>query len=465
MASLETLFQRTRLLSALALAGVVGCTQGQVAERLDVDLAETFQTQSQIGTATPIPISQLYNDTVAARLVDTALAQNLRLKEAKARIDRAAGVSGSTAPNIRIDGVLQATEAAEDAGTDSSRAQLNLGIDLFGGRAARRKAALDELLAVQLDAEAARQLLVSNLLSAYIDLRFLEVRQQQLQSALSIRQDGLNAVRQRRDVNDATLVELRQAELVVIETRQAIPAVRSGIAARKNQIATLVGRTQPPLALLNEKTGQIPSPAFLFGAGVPADLLRNRPEIQAAEARYRSALHELDAAQAARFPSLSLNGTLGVLNTAGETSDIVTGGAAINLPIFNQGALANAVIVEEADVRIALLAWRQAVLAAVEETETALSSVRAAQDTLAQANRAVRLNQEIADFQRELLTTGDLTVGSFVGTLRDLSDAQAAQAAARRDVALRTAQLQFALGLLWTTPSVPDQMTAQLDTR
>ena len=178
---------------------------------------------------------------------------------------------------------------------------------------------------------------------------------------------------------------------------------------------------------------------------MPADLLRNRPEIQAAEARYRSALHELDAAHAARFPSLSLDGTLGVLNTSGQTSDIVTGGAAINLPIFNQGALTSAIVVEEADVQIALLSWRQAVLSAVEETETALSSVRAAQDTLHQANRAVRLNNEIVEFQRELLITGDLTVGDYVGTLRDLSAAQGAQAAAHRDVALQTAQLQFAL--------------------
>jgi len=464
MASLEVFFQRTRLLSAFALVGVVGCTQGEVAERLNVDLADVFRTESPIGAAAPIPIGQLYDDTVAARLVDTALTQNLQLKEARARIDRAAGVSGSTSPYIRIDGLLEATEAAEDAGTDSSRAELNLGIDLFGGRAARRKAALDELLAVQLDAEAARQLLVSNLLSTYIDLRFLEVRQRQLQSELFIRQNGLDAVRQRRDVNDATLVELRQAELSVIETRQAIPAVGSRILARKNQIATLVGQTQPPIDLLNEETGQIPSPVVMFGAGVPADLLRNRPEIQAAEARYHSALHELDAAHAARFPSLSLSGTLGELNTSGQTFDIVTGGAAINLPIFNQGALTSAIVIEEADVHIALLSWRQAVLGAVEETETALSSVRAAQETLHQANRAVRLNNEIAEFQRELLTTGDLTVGDYVGTLRDLSAAQAAQAAARRDVALQTAQLQFSLGLLWTTPSVTEQVVSQVDT-
>jgi len=306
--------------------------------------------------------------------------------------------------------------------------------------------------------------LVSNLLSTYIDLRFLEVRQRQLQSELFIRQNGLDAVRQRRDVNDATLVELRQAELSVIETRQAIPAVGSRILARKNQIATLVGQTQPPIDLLNEETGQIPSPVVMFGAGVPADLLRNRPEIQAAEARYHSALHELDAAHAARFPSLSLSGTLGELNTSGQTFDIVTGGAAINLPIFNQGALTSAIVIEEADVHIALLSWRQAVLGAVEETETALSSVRAAQETLHQANRAVRLNNEIAEFQRELLTTGDLTVGDYVGTLRDLSAAQAAQAAARRDVALQTAQLQFSLGLLWTTPSVTEQVVSQVDT-
>ncbi|KQI70777.1 hypothetical protein AN191_16495 [Loktanella sp. 5RATIMAR09] len=464
MARLEVIFQRARLLSVFALVGVVGCTQGQVAERLNVDLADGFRTGGQIGAATSIPIGQLYDDTVAARLVDTALTQNLQLNQARVRIDRAAGVSGSTSPYIRIDGLLEATEAAGDAGTDSSRAQLNLGVDLFGGRAARRKAALDELLAVQLDAEAARQLLVSNLLSTYIDLRFLEVRQRQLQSELSIRQDGLDAVRQRHDVNDATLVELRQAELSVIETRQAIPAVRSGIESRKNQIATLIGRAQPPTGMLNEKTGQIPHPNFMFGTGVPADLLRNRPEIQAAEARYRSALHELDAARAARFPSLSLNGTLGALNTSGQNSDIVTGGAAINLPIFNQGALTSAIVVEEADAQIALLSWRQAVLGAVEEAETALSSVRAAQETLHQANRAVRLNNEVAAFQRDLLTTGDLTVRDYVEMLRDLSAAQAAQAAARRDVALQTAQLQFALGLLWTTPSVTGQVVSQVET-
>jgi multidrug efflux system outer membrane protein len=450
MTGLERIFQPIRFLSILALAGLVGCVQGQVVEPLTVDLAGAFGSQTQSRPASSIPIAQLYDDAVAAQLVDTALMQNIGLKAARERIVRAAAVAGPTTQYIRIDGLLQATEAAEGTGPDSSRAGLNLGIDLFGGRAARRQAALDELLAVQLDTEAARQLLVSNLLSTYIDLRFLEVRQAQLRSELSIRGDGLEAVGQRRNLNDATLVELRQAELAVIETRQAMPAVRSAIAARKYQIATLIGQSQPPLDLLNEKAGEIPSPVFLFGAGVPADLLRNRPEIQAAEARYRSALHELDAARAARYPSLSLSGTLGVLNTSGQTSDLVTSSAAINLPIFNQGALASAVRVEEADVRIALFSWRQAVLTAVQETETALSAVRAAQDTLVQANRAVALNGEITKFQRELLTTGDLTVGDFLRTLRDLSDAQAAQISTRRDVALETTQLQFALGLLWT---------------
>lgn len=464
MASFSRFSRGSRVLGAFAFAGLVGCTQEQVAEPLDVSLSDSFHAENQAGAASPIPIAQLYDDTVAARLVDTALMQNLQLKQAKARIDRASAFAGTTSPNIRIDGLLQATEAAEDAGTDSSRAELNLGIDLFGGRAARKMAALDELLAVQLDAEASRQLIVSNLLSAYIDLRFLEVRLLQLQSEQTIRQSGLNAVRQRRDVNDATLVELRQAELAVIETRQAIPSVISAIDARKNQIASLIGRSQPPVGLLDERTGQIPSPAFMFGAGVPADLLRNRPEIQAAEARYRSALSDLDAARAARFPSLTLSGTLGLITTSGENSDVATAGAAINIPIFNQGALANAVLVEEADVQIAMLSWRQAVLSAIEETETALSAVRAAQETLRHANQAVRLNNEIAEFQRELLTTGDLTVGDYVRTLRDLSAAQASQATARRDVALQTAQLQFALGLLWTTPSNANVIDPQVDT-
>lgn len=444
--------RRMAFAAGMTLA-IAGCAPQQPAERLAIALPDEYRqiglTRSVIAPA--IPLSEVYGDPVLTTLVEAALSSNIGLQIAQKRVERANIEANAAEPLVNISATLAARESAAD---DS--ANLSVGIGLLGGRLARKKATLERALGSALDRDATRQLLVSNVIAAYVDLRFQERRRADLREELALRREGLDRLQFQFDAGSLTRVDVRQGELLVIETQRALPAIEAAIQVQRQRLAVLLGGVTPRGDLLNQRSGQIPLPKVNTRVSYPADLLRDRPEIRAQEARYAAALSDLDAARAARYPSISLSGDLGVVDLGGantRTEDAVFG---INIPIFNQGALNARVKSTEEQVNIALLEWRQAVISAMEEAENALTRLRAARQTEALARRAVAVNEDMVELLEEVLLAEQVTVIEFTRALRDLSNARLSLADARRQVALETARLQLALGQIWTTPdSVP----------
>jgi len=243
----------------------------------------------------------------------------------------------------------------------------------------------------------------------------------------------------------ATRLDLLRARALVAETEAEIPRLESDILRQRQRIATLLGRPAADLPVDLGPPGLQPRPRTAAAAGVPADLLRLRPDIRAAERRYAAAVSEIGAAEAARYPQLSLSGLIRAPLSGGSATDTLTAG--LTLPLLSQGALAAGVEVQEARAAQAYLQWRLAVLGAVEEVEGALAALAAAQQAARAAGAAVELNEESLVLSRQLLESGgNTTVLDLLDRERAVSAARATLARSRRDIARDYVALQTALG-------------------
>jgi multidrug efflux system outer membrane protein len=383
-----------------------------------------------------------FRDPVLDRLIDRALAQNLTIAQARARV-REAEALARRARLEDINGTLTASASAPDS---TETVGLDAEFTLSPRRLAAALAARARLDAARANETDARRLVVGELALAYADLRFaqalLAFRHQDLRS----RQRTLADINTRFEAGAATRLDQVRAEALVAQTRAQIPQTEAQIAILHTRIATLLGEPAGRSGVDLGGSGGQPVPHGAANIGVPADLLRARPDIRAAERAYAAAVSDLGAARAERYPRLSLSGFVRAPIGGGAAAEGIVAGVA--LPVFSQPRLAAAESAAEARVDQALLAWKNAVLTAVDEVESALLALAASLRAASASAEVVRLNEEALDLSRQLLSeSGGVTVLDILDRERAVADARATLAQAQRDVARDYIRLYTALGL------------------
>lgn len=437
-----------RLLPALGAAAVLSaCSHGPDYTPPTTRLAGQFSLADQ--KSPPVSVSepwwQSFRDPLLNALVDRALRENIDLQIATARVAEASAFVLTEVPVVDVNGRIETQIASSHLGDDRQIGSLGAVAGFLGPRARRieaAKARVDQALA---ERDAARAVLLANLSSAYVDLRFVQQRIVLKQGEREAWQRTIRDVSTLRGAGEATRLDEVQPRAAQAETDAAIAALRAEEVRQKNRIATLLG-TPAGLDNLNlGYTGHQPQPHTGWRVGVPADLLRNRPDIRASERAYRAAIAEIGVAEAQRYPSLSLSGTISVRSdTSPATGGL--GAFGVDIPVFDQGARKAAVKAREAQAQAALLGWKSRVLVAVEEVETALASLQHTARAQEASRRAVSLNAEAVTLARNLLNGQEIAVLDFVNLQRTLLNAQSDLALNRRQFALTYVDLQTALG-------------------
>lgn len=382
-------------------------------------------------------------DPVLDQLVARALTDSLTLAEARARL-REAEAQARRAGNLTAGNATLTVDS--DPGGESASAGLSLLLDPFGGRRRSAEAAAAQTEAARFGVADARRTLVAELARSYVDLRFLQASLTETRRDLASRQRTLADVGTLLAQGDATRLDRIEAEALVAETQTRLPDLEARIAQAGFRIATLLGTPAGALGIDLRATGHQPLPQVTRDIGVPADLVRRRPDIARAERLFAAAVSEVSAAHAARYPSLSLSGQIVTPLAGGGTVNGLTAG--LVLPLFNQPGLAAGVDAAEARADQAYLQWRGVVLSAVEEVETALAAIAGSRKAVAAAGRVVALNTQALDLSRQLLEqAGEITVLDLLDRERNLSEARATLAQSRRDYALNVIALHVALGL------------------
>ncbi len=270
--------------------------------------------------------------------------------------------------------------------------QFSYSPDLWGGHRARTQAALGQARAAEVDAQAARLMLSSNIARAYVALAqahdAAEVARADEQRASQL----LDLGRQRVKAGLDNQLQIRNAETAVASAQQQGQAAQQQVDATRNAIAALLG--QGP-----DRGLQIARPALLSapGPGVPAvvqsELLGHRPDVVAARWRVEAARHGIKASKAEFYPTVNLTALVGL--AGGNLSDLfssdallASGGPAISLPIFDGGRLRNNLAKSDAEYDLAVANYNQVLVGALREVADALQGARSLDAQIASAGRA-----------------------------------------------------------------------------
>ena len=356
-------------------------------------------------------------DPALDALVERALGGHPSLGVAQARLDRAVAAIGGQEAEGGAKVRFSADATREHFSANSiyppplggsihtlANAQVGAGweFDFFGRHHAAIVSAIGAARAAEADLAAARQLLASQVVQAYVQLALLDDQRAVAERALAQRQELLGLIRQRVAAGLDTRIELRQGEGALPDARQQIEQIDEKIGATRLALAALTAQAPGPLASLSPSLMAL-KPIGLPGA-VPADLLGRRADIAAARWRIESATQGVQAAKAQFYPNVSLTAFVG-LSSIGLDELVKSGsrqygvGPAIHLPIFDAGALRANLGVRTADLDAAVQTYNAAVIDAVRDSAdqlNALQSLARQQTEQAQAQAAAESAYDIA---------------------------------------------------------------------
>lgn len=393
-------------------------------------------------------------DPVLDSLVERAVHGSLDLREALSRVREARALRGVAAadrfPTIDANmsyerGRLSETTASGQSfpslgETDTYAAGLDAAweIDLWG-RVRRSVEAADADLEANIeDARDVAVTVVAETAIHYIELRAFQQRVALARTNVALQEQTFDLVRTRFESGLVGERDMAQAATNLEITRSLVPTLEFGLRAAENRLAVLLGLAPGELAAELAETQPIPVPPAEVAIGVPADLLRRRPDVRRAERDLAAETARIGVAQGDLYPRFALSGNLGF--ESGDVSDLFEGdsqvfgvGPSLRWNVFDAGRLRRRVDAQDARAEQALVRWERAVLTALEESENAMTAFVREQSrrrSLATGAEHARLAVELAQAQyREGLSDFQPVLDSE-RTLADLEDGLAQSDAA-----------------------------------
>jgi len=423
---------------------------------------------------------EVFGDPTLNTLVQRVAEGNLDLKIAASRMvearTRLASSRGEYYPEVDAVGAAQWTRASEETTPvlpsglhrkdNLFQAGLNVGWELdLWGRIRRSVESADA--AYQGSVENYRDTLVllyAEVAATYADLRSLQARIRYAENNVDLQKKTLKLTKDRNSAGLVPDLDVRQAELNLATTSAAIPVLRTMLIESKYRLGTLSGQAPGALSDLLEGVSDIPVPPKDVSVGLPADLLRQRPDVRRAERELASQHARIGVAEGSLYPTFSLPGTF-VLE-APSAGDVFSGdsltygfGPSLRWNLFAGGRIRNAIRIEEARTEQALLFYENTVLLALEDVETAMVAVAEEHKRLDAVNDAVQAAEASADLVDTLYRAGLTDFQNVLDMQRALSLQQDTLAASEGDLSKNYVRLYKALGGGWniaeTTPQEP----------
>jgi len=347
-----------------------------------------------------------FGDAQLNALIDEALAGNPGLDAADARVRQAIAQAGladaarkpTLGASAQYSGLqLPETVAPEPIGGKYSGVEvLSLSFkyspDLWGGHRARWQAALGQARAAEVEAQAARLTLSSNLARNYVSLAQAFEAQDVAQAEKRRAEQLLALGRQRVKAGLDNQLQIRNAESASAAADQQIQSAQQQIDALRNALAALLGQG-PDRGLAIARPAALSAQAPAVPTVLPSELLGHRPDVVAARWRVEAASHGIESAKAEFYPTVNLSAIAGL--ASGGLSDLFTrdalliqGGPAISLPIFDGGRLRNQLAGRDADYDLAVANYNQSLVGALREVADALQAARSLDGQLASAQQA-----------------------------------------------------------------------------
>jgi NodT family efflux transporter outer membrane factor (OMF) lipoprotein len=445
---------RATILAVLLLLATLGCTVGpdyeapvpeeQVPDAWRSAAAEEIE---EVGTPLETWWTNL-RDPKLVELIEEARAANLSLLTAAARVQegraRLGIATGRYYPDLVVDGSFTRTEPSENAFDANLPPEFfdtndlwdlgvgfNWEIDVFGRLRRGAEAARADLEASIEDYRDVMVILMADVASAYVEIRTLQQRLHYAKLNVQAQAKSVQLTRDRFNAGLSPLTDVTQSEYNLANLQAGIPRLESLLAAEINRLAVLLGKPPGAVDDLLEGDSEIPSPDEDVALGIPADLLRRRPDIRFAERRLAAQTALIGVAKADLYPTFSLAGVLAVTSTESGNlfdSDSVNWSLVPGLRwnIFSAGKIRNNIRVEEARTQQLLFAYEQTVLSALDEVETTMVAYQRElerQERLLEAVGASERTVSLVETQYKSGLTGFLNLLDAQRTLATQQDA------------------------------------------
>jgi outer membrane protein, multidrug efflux system len=458
--------RRAALLPVAALL-LGACTVGPDYRRPEYPVPPAFR--GQVGEDAAASVGDLgwwriFEDETLQQLIRSALAENYDLRIAAARIMEAraqvtitrsfqfpeVNASGS-AFYQRIVGSPDPIQFREQF-TPVAGFDLAFEIDFWGRWRRASEAARADLLASEDARRFVTSSLVSDLATAYFQLRSLDAELEVSRHTLATRQDSLRLVKLREEGNVAALIDVRQSEILVATAAETLPETERQIEQTENVISVLLGRNPDAVPRGRPLLQQIDLPAV--PPGVPSSLFERRPDIRQAEAQLAAATARIGVAKSDFFPRVFLTGAAVGGNILIDGSwigpqGLFSIGPQVRLPIFNTGRTAAGVNSAEARAQAAVVQYQQTIQQAFREVADALVEQRKRREFRVQQEALVLAAQDTSRLANMRYTGGVSSYLEVLDSERQSFDAELGLVRAHRDELLAVVRLYKALGGGW----------------
>ena len=433
---------RSIAVSALALA-LTACQSMRGPE--PVAQANIPEQGYLTNTAGPSIAEQGYKDFFAdqrlLQVLDLALANNRDLRTSTLNIQRAQQqyqiTQNNQLPTIGASGGVLRQDTLNTNGAMTSY-NVGLGVtayelDFWGRVRSLKDNALDTYLATSSARDATQIALVGQVAQAWLSYSFANANLKLADQTLKAQLESFNLNKKRFDVGIDSEVPVRQAQISVETARNDVANYKTQIAQAQNLLNLLVGQQVPANLLPNQRVTRVTKTNTL-SAGLPSDLLNNRPDIRTAEYQLSAAGANIGAAKARMFPTISLTGSAGYAST--DLSDLFKSGAfiwsvgpSLDIPIFDWGTRKANIKISETDQQIALSDYEKSIQSAFREVNDALAVRQNIGDRLSAQKRLVEATNTTYKLSNARFRAG---IDSYLTVL----DAQRASYAAEQGLLL-----------------------------
>ncbi|MCY3933161.1 MAG: efflux transporter outer membrane subunit [Acidobacteria bacterium] len=494
-----------RITSASAVL-LAACSLAPAPERPDpaADMPERFAAPETSGTYEPLEWWQAFGDPVLDRVVDSVIESNLDMAAAVGRVRQArerariadaavlpvlqggAGLADLSTPgNVGFGGQIRELGFEQLAPgfplpdrlaltTWSLSADFAYEMDFWGRAASHALAAGAEFLASASDYHAAGIGVVAETIGTYLEIidfrRRIELTTEIVDVLLA--REQVASTRYDRGLTDS--LDLHRVRQDLRNTQASLTELKNGLVGGESRLAVLLGGYREDVEALLDTIAAPETPADPVPAGIPADLLLQRPDVMAARHRMEAARHAVSARRAELLPALSLSGSIGLQACkrcppgvrGSEIEDLFRvdqwfANLASNLlaPVFNGGRLRSNVSLAEARFTETAAIYGSAVVTAVNEVETSLAVMENKRQRHALLHSRLEEARATVDVRSQRYEAGIGSYPDYLDALRTELAVESALTSAERDLALARLAIHRALGGAWTHSEPPDGET------
>ena len=415
-----------------------------------------------------------WKDAELSALDDRAMAESTDVRTALANLKTAAASADQATadlfPTLKLGADGSRTHRENQGTTEkwSAEASGSWSISLLGGNLAVRRAARYEAMASLLTLEDVKNAVAAEAASDYVALKLAFVKRRIAEATLKNYEEAGHIARWRFEAGLSDQSEVDQAVSNREGARAALALTEKSIAQYKNALARLTVQNAADIRVTDD--GLVPTAPLNLAVAVPAETLKNRPDLRAAQLTVAAASERVYKAKTQWFPSLSLSGnigtqaaTIGTLGASGTGIAALAG--ALSMPLLNWGDQVTAAKEAEASLEKARASYLATLLKSLEETENALTAIQTAQTRIAPLTIALSAAESAADLTMKSYRAGLVDYQNVLNTQRSLLTARENARTNEADMASALITLYTALGGAWEATGAQQQLFLKLDDR